>query len=72
MKDFNASELGRRIRELRREAEMSQKDLAEKTGIKQNTVAQYENGIAKPSLEVLVKMANVFQVTTDYLLGVTD
>lgn len=51
---------------------MSQKDLAEKTGIKQNTVAQYEKGVAKPSLEVLVRLAIIFQTTTDYLLGLTD
>lgn len=72
MKDFSAEELGRRIKELRVEAELSQKALAEKTGIKQNTVAQYERGVAKPSLEVLVKLAVVFQTTTDYLLGLTD
>lgn len=72
MKDFNAEELGRRIKELRVEADLSQKGLAEKTGIKQNTVAQYEKGVAKPSLEVLVKLAIIFQTTTDYLLGLSD
>lgn len=72
MKDFNAEELGRRIKELRVEADLSQKGLAEKAGIKQNTVAQYEKGVAKPSLEVLVRLAIIFQTTTDFLLGLTD
>lgn len=72
MKDFSAIETGRRIKELRKELEISQKLLAEKVGIKQNTVAQYEKGTAKPSLEVLVKLAIAFDTTTDYLLGLTD
>ncbi len=72
MKDFNAAETGRRIKELRKELDISQKFLAEKVGIKQNTVAQYEKGTAKPSLEVLVKLAIIFETTTDYLLGLTD
>lgn len=72
MRDFNIDKLGQRIKELRNELEMSQKVLAEKIGIKQNTVAQYESGTAKPSLEVLAKLAIVFQTTTDYLLGLTD
>lgn len=72
MKDFSAEELGKRIKELRVETELSQKGLAEKIGVKQNTVAQYEKGVARPSLEVLVKLAVIFQTTTDYLLGLTD
>ncbi len=72
MKDFSAEKTGQRIRELRSEYEMSQKDLAEKVGVKQNTVAQYEKGIVKPSLEILVKLAITFQTTTDYILGLTD
>lgn len=72
MVDFNAIKMGKRIKELRVECEMSQKVLAEKIGVAQNTIAQYENGTAKPSLEVLVKLAHTFNSTTDYILGITD
>lgn len=72
MVDFSAEVTGRRIRELRRDMGMSQRVLAERAGVKQNTVAQYEKGTARPSLEVLVKLAEIFQTTTDYLLGLTD
>ena len=72
MKDYCVEKTGQRIKELRTELEMSQKVLAEKAGVKQNTIAQYEKGTAKPSLEVLFKLAVIFQTTTDYLLGLTD
>lgn len=72
MVDFNAIKMGKRIKELRVECEMSQKVLADKVGVAQNTIAQYEKGTAKPSLEVLVKLAATFNSTTDYILGITD
>ncbi len=72
MRDFNAEETGQRIKELRCECELTQSALADKIGVKQNTVAQYEKGTAKPSLEILVKLAVVLQTTTDYILGLTE
>ncbi|MCM1546293.1 MAG: helix-turn-helix domain-containing protein [Clostridiales bacterium] len=72
MKDFDVLKTGKRIKELRVECEMSQKVLAEKIGVAQNTVTQYENGTAKPSLEVLFKLAVALGTTSDYLLGLSD
>ena len=72
MKDFNSTATGKRIKELRKECELSQKTLADKIGVAQNTIAQYESGIAKPSLEVLVKLAQILNASTDYILGLTD
>lgn len=57
------------IKELRIELNLSQKELAEKVGVAQNTIAQYEKGTTKTSLEILVNLALVLKVTTDYLLG---
>ncbi len=72
MIDFNAVKMGKRIKELRTEGELSQKDLAERVGVAQNTIAQYEKGTAKPSLDVLVKLAVTFNTTTDDVLGIID
>lgn len=72
MIDFDMVKTGQRIKELRNESEMSQKVLAEKIGVAQNTIAQYEKGTAKTSLDVLVNLAVVLKTTTDYLLGLEN
>lgn len=72
MIDFSSVKMGKRIKELRNECELSQKVLADKVGVAQNTIAQYEKGTAKPSLEVLVKLAVTFNTSTDYVLGIID
>lgn len=62
----------KRIKELRMRAGFSQKALAEKLFISQQSVGKWESGISKPSPETLSKLASLFDVTTDYLLGITD
>lgn len=69
MADFDKKKTAQRIKALRTESDMSQKELAKMVGIAQNTLAQYENGTASPSLKVLVKLAEVLNTSTDYLLG---
>ena len=69
MADFDKKKTAQRIKALRTESDMSQKELAKMVGIAQNTLAQYESGIASPSLKVLVKLAEVLNTSTDYLLG---
>ncbi|WP_367783333.1 helix-turn-helix transcriptional regulator [Streptococcus pluranimalium] len=61
-----------RLKKLRLEAGLTQKEIAEKFGIKQPTYAQWESGRTKPKGETLEKFANFFNVSTDYLLGNTD
>lgn len=61
-----------RLRELRREAHLSQRQIAEILNIRQQSYAQYENDFAEPSLETLVKLSKIFEVSTDYLLGLSD
>lgn len=60
--------MGKRIKELRNKAKLTQPELAEKLGVTRSTVAAYENDSRQPSYEVLVKMAAVFKVSTDSLL----
>lgn len=60
--------LGERIAALRRQAGMSQSELAEKLGVSPSTVGMYEQSRREPALDTLVKLAQTFDVTTDYLL----
>jgi len=72
MIDFNMDILSKRIKELRMQLNMYQKILGEKVGVGQNAIAMYETGKSRPSFEVLVRLAQIFGTTTDYLLGLTD
>ena len=58
-----------RIRELREEAGLKQGELASILGIKQNTLSTWETGRYEPDNEMLRKIADYFDVTTDYVLG---
>ena len=64
--------LGERITRLRKKLELSQKELADKTNLTEATLSRYENNLREPKGEVIVKIANALNVTTDYLLGRTD
>ena len=57
-------ELGMRIQELR-----NGRNMAKLLGVTKSAVSSYENGTRLPSYEVLIKMAGIFKVSTDYLLG---
>lgn len=63
---------GEILRELRTKKGFSQKQLAEMLNVAQNTISQYENGTREPDAATLIKLANFFSVSTDYLLGRTD
>ena len=60
--------LGARIAALRREAGLSQAQLALRLGISPSAMGMYEQGRREPSMETVVAMAKVFRVSTDYLL----
>ncbi|HEL0663258.1 helix-turn-helix domain-containing protein [Streptococcus equi subsp. zooepidemicus] len=62
----------KRLKALRLKAGFTQKELAEKFNIRQQTYAQWESGRTKPRSATLEKFASFFNVTTDYLLGKTD
>ena len=64
--------LSERLKSLRLEAKITQKEIADKLEIGQGTYARYEKGDRKPTGEILNKLANFFNVSTDYLLGNTD
>lgn len=63
-------EFGNRLRQLRKDSGLTQKQLAELIGVKNSVISFYEVGERIPSPQVLRKLATTFHVTTDYLLGV--
>ena len=64
--------LDERIRELRTAKRVSQVELAQRLGITKQCVSNWENSNIQPSLEMLVKLAEFFHVSTDYLLGLDN
>lgn len=59
------------LKNLREDNDLNQSVLASELGVAQNTYSQYENGIISISPEALVKLADYFDVSVDYLLGRT-
>lgn len=60
-----------RIRDLREDMDLRQSDLAERTGIDQRTISNYETGKTMPDAYALIKLADFFDVSIDYLVGRT-
>ncbi len=58
-----------KLKELRKEFNLSQRDLAKKLSISQPGYAKYENNLAEPDAENLIKLSKLYGVSTDYLLG---
>ena len=61
-----------RIRELRLAKNISQVKLAELLGVTKQSVSNWENDNIQPSIEILVKLAKIFDVSTDYLLALEN
>lgn len=61
-----------RIKTLREELGMTQQELADKINGAKSTVAMYENESRKPSLEILIKLSEIFNCSIDYILCKTN
>ena len=61
-----------RIRDLREDHDLTQKELAEYLHIKQNTYSQYENGQRQIPIDALIALAKFYRTSTDYILGLTE
>lgn len=62
----------KRVYDLREDHDLTQKAIAEYLGIHPNVYRRYEKGVREFPLEIVVKLADYYQVSTDYLLGRTD
>ena len=65
-------ELGERLKALRTENHLRQDQVARLMKKKKSSISMYETGMRQPSYTTLVRLADVFNVTTDYLLGRTN
>ncbi|MDO5399046.1 MAG: helix-turn-helix transcriptional regulator [bacterium] len=61
-----------RLRDLREDSDLTQKQIAEILNVKQNTYSQYETGQRQIPIEALIKLAKFYKTSTDYLLGLTN
>ena len=64
--------MGEKLKSLRLEKNLTQKQIADRIGLAVSAVSSYESGSRYPSYDVLVKLSRIFHVSTDYLLGITD
>ena len=62
-------EFSERLKKLRKQAQLTQVDVAEKLGISQPAYASWERGVKKPTQENLVKISQILNVSVDYLVG---
>ena len=62
----------RHIRDAREDRDLRQKDIAAVLNVSQNTYSQYETGVISLTAEVLLKLAEYYQVSVDYLLDRTN
>ena len=61
-------ELGKKFKELRKQSGLTQKQVAEKLGIKQSNVSDWENNVSRPEYENLIKLAQLYEESIDYIL----
>lgn len=61
--------IGKTIKKLREQKSLSQTQVAEKIGVTQRTYSDYERDKTEPKLETLIKLAELYETSTDYLLG---
>ena len=61
-----------RIKDLREDRDVTQKEIAAYLHIRQNTYSQYENGQRQLPIECLIALARYYNTSTDYILGLTE
>ncbi len=61
-----------RLKDLREDSDLTQKQLAAHLNIAQNTYSQYENGVRQLPVDVLEQLADFYSTSTDFILGRTD
>ena len=61
-----------RLSELREDNDVKQSDLAKMLSLKPSAISKYETGLTQPNLSTIIKIAEIFNVSVDYLLGVSS
>ena len=61
-----------RLKEIRKQNNLNQKEFAELFGVNQKMISNYETGRNEPSIELLIKIADYYKISIDYLIGRYD
>ena len=69
--DFEMVDFGMRLRTLRKSKNLTQKQLADQLRVTKSVISAYETDLRMPSYDILIRIAALFSVSTDYLLGIT-
>ena len=69
---MNVCDFGIILKELRKSHNLTQTELGLRVGLSKAVVSKYETGMGYPTFDVLIRIADYFGVTTDYLLGVSN
>ncbi|WP_458786521.1 helix-turn-helix domain-containing protein [Vallitalea sediminicola] len=62
----------KRLKKLRIDNHLTQEELGKKVNLKKAAISKYENGKNEPNIDVIIKLAKIFNVSVDYLAGKTD
>lgn len=72
MEKFDQIKIGKRLKDLRKESGLTQKELADKINLSQNMVSSLEKGVSAMSVKTLMQLCSVFKCSADYILGFED
>lgn len=64
--------LHERLKQERLSKGYTQKQVADALGVTYNAISQYESGVREPSIDLLIKLCKFFDITSDYLIGLSD
>ena len=62
---------GEKLHQLRTDNHLTQQDVAIRLGMTKSNISYYETGIKTPPADILIKLAKIFHVSTDYLLDIS-
>ena len=70
--EYRQMKFNERLKSIRIECNMTQKQVYERLNMSANGYASYEQGRTEPNIETIVKLCSIFDVSADYLLGIKD
>ncbi len=69
---MSISVFSKNLKELRLEKKLTQKQLAQKLNVTEDSIGYWERGKSEPSISQIIQLSDIFEVTTDFLLGKTE
>lgn len=64
--------IGKKLKEARKETKLSQEEVAELLNTARSNISKYENNILEPNLQTLKRFCEIYKISADYLLGLTE